>query len=133
MSRARRQWIYFVVLGSALACQRASTSEPDADAGAGAGAPLDRMQFSSARRVGLETATDAMQRGDVEQLKQLSIWVRKRAQVAIFEPDDLRSLDLAIACLERSATPSAAVAELDQLKSGTLKKPARQTCASKQP
>ena len=62
------------------------------------------MERSAARRVGLESTIDAMRRGDLNRLKMLSVWARTRAQVALFEADDLSSLDLAIECLDGSMT-----------------------------
>jgi hypothetical protein len=91
-------------------------------------AVLDGMELTAARRVGLESATDAMQRGDLKRLKMLSIWVRSRAQVVLFEPQDVESLDRAITCLENDSTRSAELTALAQIKSGALSKPAREAC-----
>ena len=91
-------------------------------------AVMDGMELTAARRVGLETAADAMQRGDLERLKMLSVWVRSRAQVVLLEPADLASLDCAISCLEDGSTRGKQLAELQQLKAGTLLKPARELC-----
>jgi hypothetical protein len=89
---------------------------------------LDRMELAAARRVGLESATDAMQRGDLKQLKMLDTWVRKRAQVVLFNPDDLESLDLAISCLDGSLAPADREAALDKIAGGQLINPARDLC-----
>jgi len=91
-------------------------------------AVLDKMEFAAARRVGLESAVDAMQRGDLKRLQMLATWARGRAQVALFEPDDLKSLDLAIACLDGSLARDARVAAFNEIKSGKLVKPARDVC-----
>jgi hypothetical protein len=91
-------------------------------------AVLDGMERSSARRVGLETASDAMRRGDLKQLKMLGVWARNRAQVVLFEADDLQSLDVAIACLDGSLAPSDRRSALDKIQSGQLLKPARTLC-----
>jgi len=58
--------------------------------------------------------------------------VRKRAQVVLFQPNDLTSLDLAIACLEHSVAPSQAMASLQKLPGGKLLLSARTVC-SEQP
>ena len=86
------------------------------------------MERSAARRVGLESTIDAMQRGDLNRLKMLSVWARTRAQVALFEADDLSSLDLAIECLDGSMTHADRLTALDKIKSGQLLKPARDLC-----
>jgi hypothetical protein len=86
------------------------------------------MQMSSARRVALESTAAAMKRRDLQRLKQLSNWVRNRAQVALFEADDLAALDIAIECLEHSSAPTEQLARLDGLKSGSLRVPARDVC-----
>jgi hypothetical protein len=54
------------------------------------------MQLFAARRVALESATAALEQRDIGRLKQLSVWVKHRATVPILEPDDMKSLDLAI-------------------------------------
>ncbi|HYQ15670.1 MAG TPA: hypothetical protein VEQ58_07935 [Polyangiaceae bacterium] len=134
MRRAPRFSLSLLIIGFALGCQRERSSRPETDAEpAGSNASLDRMQFSSARRVGLQTTSEAMGSGDLQRLKQMRLWVRNRAQVPIFEEDDLRALDLAIACLEHSVAPSAAIEELTEMDSGTLKKPARELCETKLP
>ena len=130
--RASSTWIWAIILCCVSACRRETAPESDAGS-APSGTPLDGMQLSSARRVALESALAALERGDVERLKQLNNWVRHRAQVAIFEPDDLKSLDLAIACLDHSSSVDEALAGLDQLSSGKLKAPATVACRRKQP
>ena len=133
MSGAPRSWVWavlFVALWQTLACDRPTGFKKSSSAApSGSGQKLDGMQFSSARRVALESAIDAMKRRDLARLKQLSIWVRGRAQVAIFEPDDLTALDLAIQCLEQVSPPSDALQTLDALGSGQLRKAARGVCA----
>ena len=135
MGHAARLWLWLIILGSVPACQRKTTGDSGRHEGpaAGSGQPLDRMQFSSARRVALASAGEAMRQGDLERLKQLRVWVQNRAQVAIFEPDDLESLELAIACLEHSSTEVAALDRLARVKSGTLRQAAREACSSKPP
>jgi hypothetical protein len=126
----RLQAIFVVGLLSVGACQREppKKKEPPPIVAAPSGSALDRMQFFAARRVSLESATAAMKRRDVERLKQLNVWVRNRATVPILEPDDLTSLELAIGCLEHVAPPTDAIAKLDALKSGQLRKEARDVC-----
>jgi hypothetical protein len=89
---------------------------------------LDGMQLSAARRVGLESAVDAMDRGDLERLKMLKIWVQKRAQVVLFAPADVQALDLAISCLDGSLPRAEREAALDKVESGKLIKSAREVC-----
>lgn len=89
---------------------------------------LDGMQLSSARRVALETATLAMGSRNAARLKQLSTWVRGRAQVAVLEDDDLAALDLAIACLEHPDSTTDSLTKLDAITSGKLRVPARDVC-----
>lgn len=123
-----------LAVAASSACQRSEPEKSGKGAAASASAgKLDGMQFSSARRVALESATAAMQRHDLERLKQLNVWVRNRAQVALFEPDDLKALELAIACLEHVPPPSDALAELGQLKSGSLRGAARSACGGAKP
>jgi hypothetical protein len=131
MSRARPGLKLAVFLGSllsALACQRENAKKTDKGFAAPSSSVLDNMQFSAARRVSLESASAAMKRRDVQRLKQLSVWVRHRADVPILEPDDLTALDLAIVCLEHVSAPTDALAKLDALKSGQLKSEARGVC-----
>lgn len=90
---------------------------------------LDGMQLEAAGRVALESAADAMERRDLERLRMLSRWVRERAQVVLFQPNDLSALDLAIGCLDHSVPPTRAVASLEKLTSGKLLTPARNLCA----
>lgn len=135
MSTASRSWVW-AALPTALCltcgCENKTGYESDkrASSPAAAASELDGMQLASARRVALESATAAMQRRDLTRLKQLSLWVRGRAQVAILEPDDLQALDLAIECLEHLSPPADAVQRLDALASGQLKKPAGTVCAN---
>jgi hypothetical protein len=132
MMTALRTGLVLLVLGSTLgagACKRETPKQrvPYVVASASAGEQLDGMQLSAARRVTMETARTALQHRDLPRLKQLSVWVRHRAQVVLFEPDDLAALDLAIQCLEQSAPPTEQLASLDRL-SGTLRGPARDVC-----
>lgn len=94
------------------ACHHDSANETKRDP-----ARLDGMEQTAARRVGLESATEAMQSRDLERLKMLSVWVRGRAKVVLFAADDLKSLDLAIACLDGSLAPGDRTPALDQVKS----------------
>ena len=89
---------------------------------------LDGMQLSAARRVGLESAVDALQRGDLQRLEMLRTWSLGRAQVALFSEEDLASLDLGIACLDGSLAPSDRPAAAKQLRAGQLRQPARGLC-----
>jgi hypothetical protein len=90
---------------------------------------LDAMQLEAAGRVALESAADAMERRDLQRLRMLSRWVRERAQVVLFQPNDLSALDLAIGCLDHSVPPPQAVATLQKLTSGKLLTPARNMCS----
>ena len=90
---------------------------------------LDAMQLEAAGRIALESAADAMERRDLERLRLLSRWVRERAQVVLFQPDDLSALDLAIGCLDHSVPPTQAVATLGKMTSGKLLTPARNMCS----
>jgi hypothetical protein len=89
---------------------------------------LDGVERSAATRVGLETATDAMRHGDLKKLRMLGVWARKRAQVVLFEANDLESLDVAIACLDGSLSANDRAPALAKIKSGQLLKPARALC-----
>jgi hypothetical protein len=135
MSRTSRSWFWAALASSlccAPACQRQSAGETDKPPSTSAsGSELDGMQLSSARRVALESATAAMQRGDLPRLKQLSLWVRHRAKVSILDPDDLKSLDLAIDCLEQVGVSKETLASLEQVKAGVLKQPARSLCLAR--
>jgi hypothetical protein len=91
-------------------------------------AAMDGVQRTAARRVGLESAIDAMQRGDLNRLKMLGVWARTRTQVALFDADDLSSLDVAIACLDGSLARADRQAALDKIQSGQLLKPASDLC-----
>lgn len=116
---------------TSVACRRGGTgyerddeARPSTSSSAGY---LDGMQLASARRVALESAVDAIDRRDLARLRQLDVWVRKRAQVPLFEQDDLRALELAISCLEHSPPPGARE-ELTAMESGTLPVHARDAC-----
>jgi hypothetical protein len=112
-----------LVAVSGSACHSPSSLDAKRDP-----AVLDGMELTAAKRVGLESAADAMHRGDLKQLKLLSVWIRNRAQVVLLEPADLESLDRAIACLEADSTRSAQLTALAELKAGTLRVPARELC-----
>ena len=90
--------------------------------------PLDGMERFAARSVSIETAIDAMQQRDLKKLKMLSVWVQKRDKTVLLAPDDLSSLDLAIACLEQKLSQDERSAALDEIKSGKLKAAAREVC-----
>jgi len=92
---------------------------------------LDGMQLESARRVANESAVAAMKEGNVQRLKQLSTWVRGRAQVDILRPEEQQALDLAIACLEQVSPPVDADRTLAESKPNVLQQPARDVCASR--
>src|SRR6185369_11013326 len=116
MTRAARLWLCLTLCGSMWACQRGKPGEPETSAEpAGSGEKLDRMQLSSARRVALQSASEAMNSGDLQRLKQLSVWVRQRADVSIFAADDLEALDLAIRCLEHDSDAASALERLAEL------------------
>jgi len=66
--------------------------------------PLDGMERFAARSVSIETAIAAMKDRDSNKLKMLSVWVQKRDKTVLLAPDDLKSLDLAIECLEHKRT-----------------------------
>lgn len=90
--------------------------------------PLDGMERFAAQSVSIETAIQAMQDRDVKKLKMLGVWVRNRDKTVLMTPDDLRSLDLAVACLEGQKTFEERSAELEEIESGKLKGPARALC-----
>jgi hypothetical protein len=108
--------------GSASACHHDAETKRDP-------AALDGVQRTAARRVGLESAIDAMQSRDLNRLKMLSVWARTRTQVALFEADDLSSLDAAIGCLDGSLARPDRQAALDKIESGKLLKPATAVCS----
>ena len=103
------------VASSVAACHHDADKKRDPGA-------LDGVQRTAARRVGLESAIDAMQRRDLNRLKMLSVWARTRTEVALFEADDLSSLDAAIGCLDGSLARADRQAALDKIQSGTLLK-----------
>jgi hypothetical protein len=109
--------------GAPCACRHEAPPETKRDPSV-----LDGVERSAATRVGLETATDAMRRGDLKQLRMLGVWARKRAQVVLFEAEDLEALDVAIACLDGTLSASDRAPALDKIKSGQLLQPARALC-----
>jgi hypothetical protein len=122
--RLRRVWnlVALCAVGGLCACHH-DAPETKRDPAA-----LDGVQRTAARRVGLESAIDAMQRGDLNRLKMLGVWARTRTQVALFDADDLSSLDVAIACLDGSLMHANRQAALDKIQSGKLLKPASDLC-----
>ena len=122
-------------LASALAavsvtgCQTERASRANGTAGARA---MDGLERYTRRTVSLETAVDAIEQRDVKKLKMLSVYVRNRDKTALFSEDDLSSLDLAIECLEGAKSQDERSAALDEIKSGTLKKAAREACIAEQ-
>lgn len=132
MSPTQRVWFTVVALvgfAVAFACRNESKPYPAKPLASG---ELDAMQLEAAGRVALESAADAMERHDLQRLKMLSVWVRGRAQVVLFQPHDLSALELAIACLERSVSPSQAQESLKKLSSSKLLVRTRVLC-SEQP
>lgn len=131
MSAKQRVWIVsLALLGFAIAF--ACRNEGEATgfrAKPVVSGELDGMQLEAAGRIALESAADAMERRDLERLRLLSRWVRERAQVVLFQPNDLSALDVAIGCLDRSVSPSQAAASLQKLTSGKLLTPARNMCS----
>jgi hypothetical protein len=126
--------VWFAVLAMAgfavaFACRSESKPYPAKPLASG---ELDGMQLEAAGRVALESAADAMERHDLQRLKMLSVWVRGRAQVVLFQPNDLSALDVAIGCLERSVSPGEAATTLKKMTSGKLLVRARVLC-SEQP
>jgi hypothetical protein len=115
-----------LVLG--VACRHDGRPKDDGGSPSPSASALDRTQLAAARRIALESALAAMASRDLQRLKMLKIWVRDRAQVALFDGDDMTSLELAIACLERSSPPEQALARLEGLKTGELRKSARGVC-----
>ncbi|MES1174166.1 MAG: hypothetical protein ABUL62_07530 [Myxococcales bacterium] len=113
----------------ASACQTDRPNRADGTAGA---RPMDGLERYTRRTVSLETAIDAIEQRDVKKLKMLSVYVRNRDKTALFSEDDLRSLDLAIECLEGGKSQEERSAALDEIKSGKLKKAARQACLEEQ-
>jgi hypothetical protein len=107
------------------ACQKDRLSRADGSAGA---RPMDGLERYTRRTVSLETAIDSIEQRDVKKLKMLSVYVRNRDKTALFSEDDLKSLDLAIECLEGSKNQEARAAALAEIKSGKLQKVTREAC-----
>lgn len=130
MKRARTAGLWILLLVGSLGCEREQERprKRPFPPTAASGEELDGMQLAAGRRVALESAVAAMQRRDLHRLKQLSVWVRHRATVPLFEPADLEALDIAIECLEHGATPSQQLARLERLETGKLVEPARAVC-----
>lgn len=130
VSATQRVWFTaLALLGFAVAFACRSESKSFAPKPAGSAGELDAMQLEAAGRVAMESAADAMERHDLQRLKMLSVWVRGRAQVVLFQPNDLSALDTAIACLERSVPPSQAITSLAKLSSGKLIVRAKVLCS----
>jgi len=133
VNATQRVWFTaLALLGFAVAFACRSESKSFVPKPASSAGELDAMQLEAAGRVALESAADAMERHDLERLKMLSRWVRGRAQVVLFKPNDLSALDLAIGCLDRSVAPSQAMTQLAKLSSGKLIVRAKVVC-SEQP
>jgi hypothetical protein len=130
MPRSAAGWLVVVLaLAGAPGCKREGAKSDDAKSAAPSSSmQLGGMQLDSARRVAIESASAAMGRHDLGRLKQLSAWVRGRAQVVILEPNDLEALDLAIACLEQPGGAADALARLERIHGGKLKGPAHTAC-----
>ena len=90
--------------------------------------PLDGMERFAAQSVSVETAIQAMKDHDLKKLKMLGVWVRNRDKTVLMTKDDLRSLDLAVACLENTKSTDERRAELSEIEAGKLKEPARELC-----
>lgn len=90
--------------------------------------PMDGLERFTAQSVSVETAIQAMQDRDLKKLKMLGVWVRNRDKKVLMSKDDLRSLDLAIACLEGQKSADERSAELDEITSGKLKEPTSALC-----
>ena len=110
-------------------CETERQKRADGTAGA---RPMDGLERYTRRTVSLETAVDAIEQRDVKKLKMLAVYVRNRDKTALFSEDDLSSLDLAIECLEGAKSQEERSAALDAIKSGTLKKAAREACLEEQ-
>jgi hypothetical protein len=115
----------FGLMVTGTGCQTERSSRADGTAGA---RPMDGLERYTRRTVSLETAVDAIEQRDVKKLKMLSVYVRNRDKTALFSEDDLSSLDLAIECLEGAKSQEERTAALDEIKSGKLKKSAREAC-----
>jgi hypothetical protein len=130
--RGAAGWLVVVLaLATLPGCKREApgSGRKSSPASSSSGAEqLDGMQLDSARRIAIESASAAMTHHNLERLKQLSTWVRGRAQVVILEPNDLEALDLAIACLEQPSGAADSLARLDRIQGGKLKGPAHTAC-----
>jgi hypothetical protein len=112
----------------ALTVTACDTERPSRADGTGGARPMDGLERYTRRTVSLETAIDAIEQRDVKKLKMLAVYVRNRDKTALFSVDDLSSLDLAIECLEGSKSEEERSAALAEIKTGSLKKAARQAC-----
>lgn len=110
-------------------CQKQVERHEEQATTVASGSKLDGMQLDSARRVALQSAADAMKARNLPRLKQLSSWVRGRAQVVIFQASELDALDLAIACLEAGTAPADTKARLQSMQPNKLRAPASELCA----
>ncbi|MEP7048933.1 MAG: hypothetical protein ABJB12_01210 [Pseudomonadota bacterium] len=125
-ARSGATLLLFATVACLAGCQH--ESEPEHKTDKSDKTVLDGMQLSAARRVGLESAVDALQRGDLQRLKMLRQWALGRAQVVLFSDQDLGSLDLGISCLDGTLAPSDRRAAVARLGSGQLREPARDLC-----
>ena len=125
---ATSRWLRRAALLGAVATAISGCQKERPNRGNRTERPLDGMERFAARSVSMETAIDAIEQRDVKKLKMLSVWVRKRDKTALMSADDLKSLDLAIECLEGAKTQAERSVALDQIESGKLKAPARAAC-----
>ena len=114
-------------LSFVIACHKQEPEQKERPARA-----MDGLERYTARTVSIETAIDAMQQRDAQKLKMLGVWVRKRDKTVLLTADDLRSLDLAVECIESNPSKEQRLAALDLIKSGKLKAAARDLCLNEQ-
>lgn len=90
---------------------------------------LDGMERNSANRIAVESALEAIAKRDLAGLRMLRLWVQKRALEPLWAPEDLRTLDQAIACLEGGERwQENARATLDGMKTKKLQRATRRLC-----
>jgi hypothetical protein len=111
-----------------LGCEQTKIKKRGSATPTGSGQVLDGMQLESARRIARQSAEESMSNGDAQRLKQLRTWVEGRASVPVFPPEDLAALDVAIACLEKTASPTAIAEGLEQAETSELAASARRAC-----
>ena len=117
-----------MVLGALLGLAACQTNRSNRAEGTGGTRPMDGLERYTRRTVSLETAIDAIEQRDVKKLKMLAVYVRNRDKTALFSEDDLRALDLSIECLEGAKSKEERSDALNEIKTGTLKKAAREAC-----